>query len=283
LIDLRRCPIVGVVSASVAAVGLEDPPELLGLVAHPLRWRLLRELTASDRAVRELTERVGVPQNLISYHLRQLRDGGLVSTHRSTADGRDTYYAIDLTRCEQQLRAAGGALHPALLFTAPPSASSTVSATRRPRRVLFLCTGNSARSQMAEALLERAGGGSVRAASAGSHPKPLHPNAVRVMERRGIDISGNRTKHLDELISRRFDLVVTLCDRVREVCPELPSHPVRAHWSMPDPSQAGATNRASYPAFERTATELETRIRFLLAQLSDPSSPKPRRSSHAER
>jgi len=271
------------VSANLASLDLEDPPGFVGLVAHPVRWRLLRELTRSDRAVRELTELVGAPQNLVSYHLRHLRDGGLVSTHRSTADGRDTYYAIDLTQCEQQLQAAGGALHPALWLAPPPPASITTTAVRRPRRVLFLCTGNSARSQMAEAFLERASGGTVRAASAGSHPKPLHPNAVRAMARRGIDISGNRTKHLDELVSQRFDLVVTLCDRVREVCPELPSQPVHAHWSMPDPSQSAATNRASYPAFERTAVELETRIRFLLPQLSDPPTPKPRRSSHAER
>ena len=88
--------------------------------------------------------------------------------------------------------------------------------------MLFLCTGNSARSQMAEALCEQLSGGAVRAASAGSHPKPLHPNAVRVMRERGIDIAGRRSKHLDEFAGRRFDYVISLCDRVREVCPEFP-------------------------------------------------------------
>jgi protein-tyrosine-phosphatase/DNA-binding transcriptional ArsR family regulator len=267
-------------SALVADV--DDPPRFVQLVANPLRWRLLRELIRSDRAVWELTERLDAPQNLISYHLRQLRDGGLVQARRSAADGRDTYYAIDLASCEQQLRAAGGALHPALIPTGAPPTPSKAGAGRR--RVLFLCTGNSARSQMAEALLEDMSERGVETASAGSHPKPLHPNAIRVMRTRGIDISGNRTKGIDEFVSRRFDLVITLCDRVREVCPEFPSHPTLVHWSMPDPAQAGPTDRASYPAFERTAAELDTRIRFLVPLLTQRStSTKTRRPSHVKR
>src|SRR5438552_8643158 len=92
----------------------ERPLDFLGLVAHPMRWRLLHELGRSDRAVWELTDRVGQPQNLVSYHLRRLREGGLVYSRRSAADRRDTYFAIDLVRCERQLQDAGGALHPAL-------------------------------------------------------------------------------------------------------------------------------------------------------------------------
>ena len=85
------------------------------------------------------------------------------------------------------------------------------------------------------------------------------------MKRRGIDISAKRTKHLDELASQRFDVVITLCDRVREVCPEFPDHPELVHWSIPDPALEGSTDRASYPAFERTASDLETRIQFFLS------------------
>jgi protein-tyrosine-phosphatase len=269
-------------AVSVAAADLEGPPEFARLTAHPLRWRLLRELVWSDRAVWELTERLQKSQNLVSYHLRQLRDGGLVNARRSAADRRDTYYAIDLASCDQQWRAAGRALHPALLPTAAALAPGPPRGQAR-RRALFLCTGNSARSQMAEALVTRLSGGALEAASAGSHPKPLHPNAVRVMRERGIDISENRTKHLDEFTSERFDAVITLCDRVREVCPEFPSHPTLAHWSMPDPAQSGATNRESYPAFERTAAELETRIRFLVPLVTERSSNNmTRRSTHVE-
>jgi ArsR family transcriptional regulator, arsenate/arsenite/antimonite-responsive transcriptional repressor / arsenate reductase (thioredoxin) len=259
----------------------EEPPVFVRLAAHPLRWRLLRALVSSDRAVRELTGLVDEPQSLVSYHLRRLREGGLVSARRSAADGRDTYYAIDLGACRREFHAAGGGLHPAL--GPAPDARNPRSAGRSPRkpRVLFLCTGNSARSQIAQALLERMSAGAIEAASAGSHPKPMHPNAVRVMKRRGIDISANRTKHFDEYVGERFDMVITLCDRVREVCPEFPEHPRHVHWSIPDPAREGATNRASYPAFERTAAELETRVEYLLPQLLD--QPTGRRSTHAKR
>jgi protein-tyrosine-phosphatase len=135
--------------------------------------------------------------------------------------------------------------------------------------VLFLCTGNSARSQIAEALLGHMSGGAVEARSAGSRPKPLHANAVRVMNARGIDISGNRTKHLNRFVAQRFDLVITLCDKVRELCPEFPSQPRLVHWSIPDPALEGSSEAASYRAFERTASELETRIGFLLELLND--------------
>jgi ArsR family transcriptional regulator, arsenate/arsenite/antimonite-responsive transcriptional repressor / arsenate reductase (thioredoxin) len=259
--------------------GIDDPPAFVRMASHPLRWRLLRELVRSDRAVWELMTLVDAPQSLVSYHLRLLRDGGLVSARRSSADRRDSYYAIDLRACQQALRAAGGALHPALRLA--PVLPARPRTGRSRRRVLFLCTGNSARSQIAEALLERMSGGAIEAASAGSHPKPLHPNAVRVLQKRGIDISANRTKHFDEFVAQRFDTVITLCDRVREVCPEFPSRPELAHWSLPDPALAGSANRDSYPAFERTTTELETRIDFRLHLFAHPATT--RRSSNAQR
>jgi ArsR family transcriptional regulator, arsenate/arsenite/antimonite-responsive transcriptional repressor / arsenate reductase (thioredoxin) len=223
---------------------------------------------------------VDEPQSLVSYHLRLLRDGGLVSARRSSADGRDSYYTIDLAACQEALRTAGRALHPALQLASAPVRPRTIRSRRRPR-VLFLCTGNSARSQMAEALLDRLSAGAIEAASAGSHPKALHPNAVRVLRKRGIDISANRTKHLEEFASHRFDTVITLCDRVREICPAFTSSPELVHWSVGDPALAGPTDRASYPAFERTCTELETRISFRLHLLTDPATT--RRSTNAER
>jgi ArsR family transcriptional regulator, arsenate/arsenite/antimonite-responsive transcriptional repressor / arsenate reductase (thioredoxin) len=263
----------------VSRRGSADPPRFLQLVAHPVRWRLLRELVHSDRAVRELMELLDEPQSLVSYHLRQLRAGELVSRRRSSADRRDSYYSVDLTRCAELLQGAGGALHPGLWLTpASPGTPSSTGRSRRRPRVLFLCTGNSARSQIAEALLERLSAGTVDAASAGSHPKPLHPNAVRVMRKQGIDISGRRTKHLSEFWSQRFNFVITLCDRVREICPEFPAHPDLVHWSIPDPALEGPTDRANYPPFERTASELETRIRFLLCVINQPPT---RRSAYA--
>jgi ArsR family transcriptional regulator, arsenate/arsenite/antimonite-responsive transcriptional repressor / arsenate reductase (thioredoxin) len=236
-------------------------PAFVRLAADPIRWRLLSELAYSDRRVRELCALLGRPQNLVSYHLGKLRTVGVVSRRRSAADGRDSYYTLDLARCIELLATSGGALHPSLRL-AEPAPHRWDRAARS--RVLFLCTGNSARSQMAEALVRRLTGGAVEARSAGSHPKPLHLNAVAVMRERGIDIAGRRSKHLSEFAGERFDYVVTLCDRVREVCPEFGGHPDLIHWSMPDPVREGDTDATTYSAFERTADELGTRIPFLL-------------------
>jgi ArsR family transcriptional regulator, arsenate/arsenite/antimonite-responsive transcriptional repressor / arsenate reductase (thioredoxin) len=255
------------------AVGTGSRPPFLQLVAHPLRWRLLSELAYSDRAVRELTGILGEPQSLVSYHLRHLRDGELVTAHRSSADRRDSYYAIDFARCGELLQGSGAALHPGLALAAAPQSEHAIPrrSTRR-RRVLFLCTGNGTRSQIAEALLEFLSDGTVDVVSAGSHPKPVHPNAVRVLQERGIDISAKRSKHLDAFARQHFDVVVTLCDRVREVCPEFPGGPDAIHWSIPDPGLEGETAAASYPAFVRTADDLDTRVRFLLAAITQLSN-----------
>jgi protein-tyrosine-phosphatase len=240
----------------------ESPPPFLRLAGHPLRWRLLSELARSDRRVGELCALAGRRQSLISYHLRQLRDGGLVSMRRSAADGRDSYYVLDLATCGELLSSAGVALHPGLAATPRTRAAREHGAALA--RVLFLCTGNSARSQIAEALCEQLSGGAVSAASAGSHPKPLHPNAVKVMRERDIDLAGRRSKHVSEFAGQRFDCVISLCDRVREVCPEVPDWPELIHWSIPDPARAPGTDEETLSAFERTATELCTRIRFLI-------------------
>src|SRR5918994_1661871 len=245
-----------------ARADTRSPPRFLWLAAHPLRWRLLSELARSDRRVAELCALSGQRQSLVSYHLRQLRDGGVVSARRSLADGRDTYYVLELARCGELLVSAGASLHPGLA-SAVGSPTSQHRGLARPR-VLFLCTGNSAPPQMAEALAEQLSAGVVRAVSAGSHPKPLHPNAVRVMRERGIDIAGHRSKPLSEFDGERFDYVVSLCDRVREVCPEFPGHPDLVHWSIPDPARAGDGDEETYPAFQRTADELAARIPFLI-------------------
>jgi protein-tyrosine-phosphatase/DNA-binding transcriptional ArsR family regulator len=248
-------------------------PEFLQLAGHPLRWRLLRELGRSDRRVNELTRLVGEPQNLVSYHLGKLRDGCLVSARRSSADGRDTYYGLDLARVGGLLSAAGRALHPGLRL----SPSSPDKSLIGPVRVLFLCTGNSARSQMAEALARARSGGAIEAMSAGSHPKPLHPNAVRVMrELYGLDLAGQASKSLDLFAGRSFEWVISLCDRVREVCPEFPGSPEVTHWSIANPA-TGDSDEATYPLFQQTAAELAPRIDYLIAALADraPAPPQP--------
>ena len=252
----------------VASSHATAPPAFVRLAAHPLRWRLLIELADSDYRVRELATRIDQPQNLVSYHLRLLRDAGLVTTTRSSFDGRDSYYHLDLNRCADALNQTGAALHPALHPDAAPMPPAEQPSP--PIAVLFVCTGNSSRSPIAEALLRHHTTDRVTVTSAGSRPKPrLHPNTLRVLrETYDIDISGQRPQHLDTLTSRRFDHVITLCDRAREACPEFPHHPRRTHWSIPDPATADDTDEASYPAFQRTTADIATRIRHLLPALT---------------
>src|SRR4051794_14711569 len=170
---------------SMVLPGQAVPPPFVRLAAHEVRWRLLSELARSDLRVRELVTLVDQPQNLVSYHLRLLRSGGLVQARRSSFDGRDSYYHLDLEQCAHALAAAGAALHPALrlLPAEPANTAETIAAATSPApSVLFMCTGNSARSPVAEALLRHRVGSRAEVTSAGSHPKAhLHPHAVRVL------------------------------------------------------------------------------------------------------
>lgn len=243
-----------------------EPGAFLRLAAHPLRWRLLAELARSDRVVSELTARLDQPQSLVSYHLAKLRDSRLVFARRSSADRRDTYYGLDLNRVTDLFSAAGHALHPGLRVAPVAPGVGT-----GPARVLFLCTGNSARSPMAEALLRSRSAGMVQACSAGSQPRPLHPNAVRVLQDGfGIDLSGHAPRHLDEFAGQRFDWVISLCDRVREVCPGFPGQPAAVHWSIVNPA-TGEPDDVTLPLFRRTAQELAGRIDYLLAAIRSHS------------
>jgi protein-tyrosine-phosphatase/DNA-binding transcriptional ArsR family regulator len=237
----------------------QDPPAFVRLAAHPLRWRLLTALAGSDHRVRELVDLVGEPQNLVSYHLRLLRDGGLVTATRSSFDGRDSYYHLDLDRCAAALTGTAAALHPSL---------RQQSASELPTGggVLFVCTGNSARSPIAEALLRHRTDGRIEVASAGIRPKAeLHPDAVRVLRQDfGINLGDRRPRHFDTLTGHRFDYVISVCDKAREACPEFPGRPRRIHWSIPDPATSGDPRHA----FAHTAAALDTRVRHLLPVLT---------------
>jgi protein-tyrosine-phosphatase/DNA-binding transcriptional ArsR family regulator len=258
----------------MASPGQAAAPPFVRLAAHPLRWRLLTELTGSDYRVRELTARVGEPQNLVSYHLRLLRSGGLVTARRSSFDGRDSYYHLDLDRCTDALTATGAALHPALRLR--PAAPMLPTARGSRPRVLFACTGNSARSPIAETLLRHRTAGHVQVTSAGSNPKPrIHPNAVRVLhDEFGIDITDQHPRHLNTMAGQRFDYVITLCDRVREVCPDFGDRPRSVHWSIPDPATSDGIDQDGYPAFTRVAAHIDTRIRHLLPMLAATARPE---------
>jgi len=144
-----------------------------------------------------------------------------------------------------------------------------IPATPRVWNVLFLCTGNSARSILAEALLRDIGKGRFRAFSAGSHPAgEVNPLAVAYLRERGIDVSGLASKRweaFDGADRPRMDFVITVCDNVAgEVCPTWPGHPSTAHWGVPDPAHVPGTRETKRAAFAAAATALEARIRLLV-------------------
>ena len=239
------------------------PPDFLKLLAHDLRWSLVTALAGSDHRVHELVQLLDQPMNLVSYHLRQLRDQQLVTERRSSADGRDVYYSLDLDRLRTRYFATGAAIHPALTTRDSANGDAPAPQARPPARVLFLCTHNSARSQMAEGVLRHLGGGRVAAFSAGSQPAHIHPDAVQAMVTIGIDISQQQSKHLDTFAEQSFDYIITVCDRVREVCPLFPNDPERIHWSFADPAALDDV-AARERAFQQTAQQLVTRTRHLL-------------------
>lgn len=136
--------------------------------------------------------------------------------------------------------------------------------TSEPMRVLFLCTHNSSRSQMAEGLLRARGGTRYRVFSAGTHPRAVHPLAVRAMAEIGIDISeaaGHRAKSLDEFADQPpLDLVVTVCDDAAEECPFFPGARRQVHWGFPDPSAATGTEEQRLAAFRAVRDAIAARI-----------------------
>jgi ArsR family transcriptional regulator, arsenate/arsenite/antimonite-responsive transcriptional repressor / arsenate reductase (thioredoxin) len=241
---------------------IEKPPVFIALLAHELRWSIVRLLSQSDRRVNEFVTALDQPMNLISYHLKQLRDGGLVGTRRSEADGRDIYYSLELETLHQRYTEISHMLHPALPGN-HHNAKAGDAANRK--RILFVCTHNSARSQMAEALMRQAAGDFVDVHSAGSHPTVIHVDTIRTMAKYDIDISQKRTSHVELYLNENFDYVITVCDRAREVCPRFP-HGKQLHWGYADPA-AVRDPAKRLEAFEKTARRLKTRIDFFLSEV----------------
>lgn len=243
------------------------PLPFLKLLAHDIRWKILVLLARSDYCVQELVRFVEQPQNLVSYHLRRLRGQYLVTERRSSADSRDIYYSLNFETLHTLYFAAADALHPALRGGAMEQGQIIADHVNKPFRVLFLCTENSARSQIAEALTRYLSKGTVEAFSAGSHPTSIHPYAIRVLVRLGIDTGSLRSKHFDEFRDQSFDRIITLCDYVQEECPTFPADPHRIHWSFPNPTAVEGTEEERYRAFEQLGLQLTTRIRLLLTIL----------------
>jgi arsenate reductase len=140
-----------------------------------------------------------------------------------------------------------------------------------PKRVLILCTGNSARSQMAEGLLRHDGGARFEVESAGVSPTRVRPEAVAAMRELGIDIAGQRSKSVDEFAGRQFDYVITVCDNAREQCPVFPAATRRVHWSFDDPAAAAGDESERLAVFRRVRDEIRARLgEFIAAEAAAP-------------
>jgi arsenate reductase len=138
-------------------------------------------------------------------------------------------------------------------------------------RVLILCTGNSARSQMAEGLLRHDAGKVYEVFSAGTKPSQVRPEAIAVMREVGIDISGHRSKSVDEFAGQDFDYVITVCDNAKESCPVFPAKTKRIHWSIEDPAAAQGSEEERLSAFRRVRDELRGRLRaFAQGEVEQP-------------
>ena len=129
------------------------------------------------------------------------------------------------------------------------------------KRVLILCTGNSARSQMAEGLLRHMGEGRFEVHSAGTMASFVRPQAIEAMREIGIDISGHRSKSVDEFAGQEFDYVITVCDNANENCPVFPGKTKRIHWSFDDPAEARGTEEEKLAVFRRVRNEIAEKLR----------------------
>ena len=237
--------------------GLDETLEGLRLLADETRWRLIQALRDGDHLVGELVDQTGLPQNLVSYHLGILRQAGLVRLHKSDADGRATYYGVDLAPLTALYRRLGTDL--ALPIAARPEALPALT-------VVFLCRANSARSQMAEGWLRTLSGGRLTVRSAGTQPASLHPQAEQVMNEVGVDIGFQQSKHVDALAQLTPDVVVTVCDIAREACAVWLQAGTRLHWSIADPVALRNVDER-LRAFRAVRDELRQRVEGLLVLL----------------
>jgi protein-tyrosine-phosphatase/DNA-binding transcriptional ArsR family regulator len=225
-------------------VDLTDRARFHAALGDPGRLAIVDALAVGDLSPGDLARRLGLSSNLLAHHLRVLEDADVVRRSRSEGDGRRSYVRL---RLDNPLLAA--------LDGAAPVETGT-------RRVVFVCTHNSARSQLAASAWKHVS--SVPAASAGTHPAGrVHPGAVRVARRHGMPLEAPRTRHVDEVLGPH-DLVVAVCDQVHE---ELPSGP-RLHWSVPDPVRS-----ATPDDFETAFDDIVQRIGRLAAALDPTATP----------
>lgn len=235
------------------------------VLGHPDRlavFRLIMRFAPHGVRPTEMAEALGLRQNTLSHHLADLAATGLI---RATRQGRSLFYAVDLEATEAligYLALDVGRARPELVSTLP---KETRPMDHPAYNVLFICSGNSARSIFAEALLRDLGKGRFTVFSAGTRPgSALNPFALDVLRRNGHDTSGMRSKHLSEFQgpdAPKMDFVFTVCDTAAaEDCPPWPGQPITAHWGLPDPVKATGTDAEKALVFAQTYGALRRRI-----------------------
>lgn len=246
-------------------------------LGHPGRlavFRLLMRFAPQGVRPTEIAAALGLKQNTLSHHLADLTAAGLVSM---TRQGRSLFYAVDLELTEALIgylaldvgRARPDLLAPVLSAQKDAPAMAT-SVPDTDFDVLFICSGNSARSIFAEALLRDLGNGKFQAFSAGTRPNSeLNPIALDVLRRNGHDVAGLRSKHISEFQQPGaivMDFVFTVCDAAAaEECPPWPGQPITGHWGLPDPVKASGTDAEKALVFAQTYAALRRRITAFVA------------------
>lgn len=246
------------------------PVDVLKLLAHEHRWKILEQLAKSDRTVNELVESLHKPANLVSYHLGKLRRAGVVRERRSQADARGVYYNLEMQCLHDLLVGVGDALHPAICGPK----KITHPATKAPMaQVLFVCTGKSNCSEMAAALCSTLSHGLIEAECACLERGAPDPVALEVIEKLRPHAYRQPARQLSDVRGERFDYVVSVCDIARDYGADFPSAEL-IHWSLPEPDRL--ERNEARRAFHEMARDLSSRVRYLIWRIArDRSSDQP--------
>lgn len=230
---------------------------LLKLLAHDLRWAIVKSLATTDMRVGEIVAGVQQPTNLVSYHLKKLRDGNVVNAHRSNADARDVYYALDFDRVRDALKLVGTSVS---LF--PQGLTQEL-----PIRIVFVCTDGSLRSRMAAAIAyklnEQLDQNCIESYIGGITLAPLHPETAHILRLLDLDVHHTPLRHIDEFNSDNVDYAITVCDQVRDMYPAFQPDLKRMHWSIPPPAPM-QDPEARQSAYRETYKLIEDRIVYFI-------------------
>lgn len=248
-----------------------DALTVLAALAHETRLDIYRHLIAAGpagEAAGQIGEHLGLPPPTLAFHLKELRNARLVAftRHGRSLVYRAVYPTMNALLAYLTETCCRG--DPAACFPpATPDPTRMETMTHRPYHVLFLCTGNSARSILAEALLRHLGGERFVSHSAGSFPKgQVHPMSLRLLEEQRLPTDGLRSKSWDEFATPGappIDFVFTVCDQAAgEVCPIWPGNPITAHWGIPDPAAVEGSDGERMLAFRQAFATLERRLRI---------------------